>query len=413
MKKGNPFTSTTFRSIWTKHFLGDKTTSSFNFVKNISFYQSKISGLYINAGKNLTKGLNVELSGVWSEEEKGKTFLIYDVLDFKSTEQPVQNGMGHYAVKQYPGYLIDLTPFQSLDDFMSKTFKKSSRYKLRKYKKRLEESFNISFKAHCGDISKDEYDHIFSSFRNLLEKRFADKQISNNNLDKDEWDFYKEVAYQMILEERAALLVLYNNETPISVTLCYLSENRIFDAITVFDIDYAKFHLGSIKIMYIVDWSIRKKYSVLDFSKGHFDYKTRWANQQYDFYYHIWYDKKSIKAKILSYSLKLFFTLKQFLREKNINETLHKFTYRLKHKEDEEKAQFRFEENGPEQSDSTLEELNLNSNGNEIFKRVCYEFLYLFPENQSNIKIYRVPNDSSLYLIKGKEKESFVRVNHQ
>ena len=410
MIKTNPFTSTTFCSIWSKHFLDDREPRSFNFIKNISFYQSKIPGLYINSGRNLTKGLNLELGESSTELEKGNTFLIYDVIDFENNNQAVEKtDMGHYAIRQYPGYLIDLSSFKSLDDYLSKTFKKSSRYKLRKYKKRLEESFNISFKAYCGDMSQNEYDSIFSSFRNLLEKRFAEKQISNNNLDKEEWDFYKDVAYPMILEKKAVLFVMYNNDEPISVTLGYLSKSRIFDAITVFDIDFTKFHLGSIKIMYLIDWCVKNGWHTLDFSKGHFDYKTRWANKQFDFHYHIWFDKKSLKARAISYSLKLFFTLKQVLRERKVNDILHRFTYKLKNKE-EQKAQYAFEENGPDCTKVPLEELNLKSNENELFKRVCYDFLYLFPENESNIKIFRLANHESLYLIKGKEKESFVRL---
>nr|WP_321413165.1 GNAT family N-acetyltransferase [uncultured Allomuricauda sp.] len=411
MIKANPFTSSIFINLWSKHFLDNKEAGPFNFVKNISFYQSKIPGLYINAGKNLTKGLDLEL-GRSGKKEKGNCFLIHDVIDFDSNETIVKNtGLGHYAIKQYPGYLIELNAFKSSDDFMSKTFKKSSRYKLRKYKKRLEESFNISFKAYCGDISKHEYDSIFSSFRDLLEKRFAEKQISNNNLETEEWDFYKDVAFPMILEKKAVLFVLYNKDEPISITLGYLSDKRIFDAITVFDINFTKFHLGSIKIMYLVDWCIKNGWDILDFSKGHFDYKTRWANKKFDFYYHIWFDKKSIKARLISYALKQFYTFKQFLREKNVNEILHKVTYKLKHQESQ-RVQYHFEETKAEYHHNTMEEIAIASSENNLLKRICYDFLYLFPENESNVKIFQFTNERSLYLIKGKENESIVRINY-
>jgi len=257
-------------------------------------------------------------------------------------------------------------------------------------------------------MSKEEYDTVFFYFRKLLEKRFEEKQISNNNLNTEEWDFYNDVAYPLILEKKASLFVLYKNEEPISITLTYLSENRVFDAITVFDIDYAKFHLGSIKIMYLVDWCLKNGWKILDFSKGHFDYKTRWSNKKFDFHYHIWFDKTSVKARFIAYGVKLFFAFKQFLREKKINESLHKFTYRLKHTESP-KAKYQFEENKPEYANDALEEVDIDSSENGLLKRICYDFLYLFPENESNVKIYRFKNEESLYLIKGKHNESIVR----
>ena len=61
-----------------------------------------------------------------------------------------------------------------------------------------------------GAIEKVEYDHIFEHFKFLLTKRFDDKQITNNNLDPAEWEFYKEVVYPLILEKKASLYVIYN-----------------------------------------------------------------------------------------------------------------------------------------------------------------------------------------------------------
>jgi len=81
-----------------------------------------------------------------------------------------------------------------------------------------------------------------------------------------EWEFYKEVAYPLILESKASLFVLYDNETPIAITYNYHSENIVFDAITVFDIDYIKY---------------------LDFSKRYFDYKKRICPIEYNFEYHV------------------------------------------------------------------------------------------------------------------------------
>ncbi|MCK0159303.1 GNAT family N-acetyltransferase [Allomuricauda sp. F6463D] len=397
----NPFTSATFTKYWSKHFLNNKDKYSFPFIEKILFYKSSWTGLYINAGKNLTKGVDIKLNDAISSEEKGKTFLIYDVLNNPKNQV---KGMGYYSARQYPGYLIELESYQNLDDFLSKTFKKSSRYKLRKYKKRLEDSFNISFKAHCDEIAKEEYDSIFWSFRKLLEKRFEEKQISNNNLNNDEWEFYKDVAYPMILEKKAALFVLYNDDEPISITLSYLSENRVFDAITVFDIDYAKFHLGSIKIMYLVDWCLEHGWNILDFSKGHFDYKTRWSNKKFNFRYYIFFDKKSIKAKFIAYTLKLFFTFKQYLRDKKIHESFHKLTYFLKNKK-QKNLHYSFTElNG--ESSKNLKSIEVESPEFSFLKGICYDFLYLNQEHLKDLKVYKVNDTEHNFLLVGKKNKT-------
>ncbi len=410
MIKSNPFTSTTFVSFWSRHFLPDKKIHTFNFAKNLSFYQSKIPGLYINSGKNLTKGLDYELDSHCGKKEKGKTFLVYDVMGYSRKEEVTSNGtMGLYSVKQYPGFLIELEAYGTLDDYMSKTFKKSSRYKLRKYKKRLEECFEISFKAYYGEMSEAEFNSTFDQFKLLLEKRFAEKQISNNNLDYQEWNFYKDVAYPMILQKKAALFVLYNNNEPISITLAYLSEKRVFDAITVFDTDYAKFHLASIKIMYLIEWCLKNNWPVLDFSKGYFDYKTRWSNKKFDFHYHILYDKKSPKAQLISFALKSFFELKQYLREKKLNESLHRFTYSLKNKK-KESIDYSYVEWDDQHANKNKQVIDINAAEFTVLKNICYDFLYLNQEKEKNLKVFKVVETTNLFLLEGLDTKTGVKL---
>ena len=407
MIETNPFTSNTFVRYWSKHFLTKNEPLNFRFFKNLSFYKSKFPGIYINAGKNLTKGISYKLDYTNIEEIKGKTFLIYDVVDSHDEKIASKNStIGKFTVKQYPGFLIDLKAHNTLDEFMSKTFKKSSRYKLRKYKKRLEECFDISFKAHYGDVSKEEFKTIFDHFRSLLEKRFGEKKISNNNLDSREWNFYKDVAYPMIQEKKAALFVLYNNNEPISITLTYFSENRIFDAITVFDIDYAKFHLGSVTIMKLVEWSIENDLEIFDFSKGYFDYKKRWASKEYDFEYHILYDSKSIKSKLLAFALKSFYESKQYLRDKKVNELLHKLTFWLRNKNTSKKNKLSYNFVEPQKgySNDELTKISCGINENHFLKEPVFDFLYLNSEKLDTLQTFKIIRKNDCYLFKGERK---------
>jgi CelD/BcsL family acetyltransferase involved in cellulose biosynthesis len=232
--------------------------------------------VYFNVGETYTKGVSY---AVLSEEDsalKNKTFLIYDIpAYFKVDTTQLGDKIELLRSKQYPGFLIETQKYKSLNDYMLANFSKNSRNKNNKYKRRLEDSFNMSYRMFYGAITKEAYDLVFLQFRILLEKRFEDKQVTNNNLDEKEWSFYHDVAYQLILEKKASLYVIYNNDKPIGVTLCYLSDDKLFDAITVFDIDYFKFHLGTVTIMELIEWCIDNGFKNLDFFKGYFEYKTR------------------------------------------------------------------------------------------------------------------------------------------
>nr|WP_299172513.1 GNAT family N-acetyltransferase [uncultured Allomuricauda sp.] len=413
----NPFTSETFAHHWAKHFNKGIKPIPFRFLNQVCCYQSKIPGLYINVGKNLTKGISYNINDTDKREIRGKTFLFYDVF---STSSPVErfaertfNDFGHFSIRQYPGYLIELKSFSSLEDYISHTFKKSSRYKLRKYKNRLESCFDISFKSIGPDVSKGEYDFVFERFRTLLEKRFNEKKIRNNNLDKREWDFYKDVALPLIKEEKATLFVLYNGYEPISITLGYLSDKRIFDAITVFDIDYAKFHLGSIKIMYLINWAITNNWDILDFSKGHFEYKKRWSNKKYYFHYNVIYDSKSLTSKLLATVLRNFFRLKQYLRDKKINEKLHRFTFRIKNffPKKQSHLKYEFHELKEEFPSKNYHKMNHNASENLFLKKVIFDFLYLNNESYNEFELYGIgESDRSNFVLSGKKKKVQVKI---
>lgn len=357
-------------------------------------------------GKNLTKGVSYRLINKKTTDHKKKVFLIYDVPEFFNLDTSIiPENLKLHKIKQYPGFLIDLEAHRDLNGYMTSTFGKSSRYKLNKYKKRLEFSFDITYKMFYGEIAKTEYDWLFEQFKQLLQKRFSEKQTTNNNLDPGEWDFYYDVAYPMILEKKASLFVIYDGLTPIGITLNYFSDNVLFDAITVFDVDYAKFHVGSVTIMKLIEWSIEQKFKILDFSKGYFDYKKRWANKEYDFEYHIYYDATSIFSIGMAAAITNFFKLKQELRKRKLNEKLHQFTFLLKNKSNHNKTNvghefFEIEQN---QSRDDMMEVDLGIPENHFLKTVVFDFLYLYNESYSDLSVFKKTDlENTLFLFHGK-----------
>lgn len=404
--KNNPFLSDTFTTIWLKHFYNKKIPSFFNFIEGLSFIKPTLLPIYLNIGKNYTKGISYSLSSGQEPDFKNKVFLIYDVPTFFELDLNYnKKKLKQIKLKQYPGFLIDLESYTDFSHYFTSTFSKSSRYKLMKYKKRLESCFDISYHMYHGPMDREVYDHIFGCFKNLLEKRFLDKGISNNNLDPKEWNFYYEVAYPMILEKKASLFVIRNGDVPIGITLNYFSDNIVFDAITVFDIDYEKFHLGSVTIMKLIEWTLDQGLRYFDFSKGYFDYKKRWANKEYDFEYHLYYDSGSISSLLLSYLIILYFNLKNYLRKKKLNEAFHKFTFFLQRSgkdRNHDHRVFTYEEiDRP--NNSQLKPIDYEDKQNGHLKNMVFDFLYLNGEAQKDIRVYEMTNTPSSYYISGKK----------
>lgn len=411
----NPFSSKTYNNTWVKHFYSSGQDISFTFLNGTSFYKYPIFPIYINIGRNLTKGINYSFSKEsLTKEAKNKVLLIYDVPEYmnKTPGNDINKKYTLDSITQYPGFLIDLKSFQDINNYMSATFSKSSRYKLNKYKKKLESCFNIKYKMYHGNINKVEYDLIFDEFEKLLRKRFLQKEITNNNLNPKEWNFYKEVTYPMIQEKNATLFVIYDEEQVISVTLNYIHNHTLIDAITVFDIDYSKFHLGSVNIMKLIEWCLENKFDKLDFSKGYFDYKKRWSNLEYKFEYHLIYNKNAVLPRTIACVIKNYFRAKQYLRDKKLNDRIHKFKFLINNRSTKQNMTlgFSFEELIELSTDYELKEIFLSTEKNHSLKKALFEYLYLNNESINDLKTFKVINSEGTYVFQSGSKTTKVQL---
>ncbi len=413
--KQNPFTSNLFTSKWLNHFNKNQPVFDFNFIVGLKFIKPGILPVYINTGKNLTKGISYSLITQKIVDFKKSVLLIYDVPAYFDIDTAVipENVIFH-KIKQYPGYLIELYKYKDFNDYSKKTFSKNTNKKLKKYQKRLELCFNIKYQMYCGDITMEEYDFIFDCFKKLLEKRFTDKQTINNNLNPEEWAFYYDVAFPMILEKKASLFVVYEGSNPIAVTLNYFSENILFDAITVFDMNYSKFNLGKIALANLISWCFENNIQYFDFSKGYFDYKTHWMSKKYDLEYHLFFDKSSLISTVIGKTIKKYFELKQYLREKGLNNKLHELTFRLKgnHNESVTSSTFSFSEITQKYKDYELLEVKSPAKEHTALKSAINEFLFLNSESLYDLKVMKVLDKQSTYLFIGKKVSRSIIINH-
>lgn len=410
--KNNPFISDVFVTFWQKHFVQGRLGIQCSFIKNLTFFKPNILPLYINTGKNLTKGVSYVLNDAISNDFAKKVFLVYDVPSYFNVQTKIKNQkLRLHKVKQYSGFLIHLKNYSNFESYISTVFSKNSRQKINRFKRRLELCFDITYKMYFGKISEEEYDNVFRSFRILLIKRFQDKQITNNNLDPKEWNFYHKVVYPMIVERKASLYVIYNGETPISIRLNYYSDNTIFDAITVFDIDFNKFHIGKVSLMKILEWAFKNHYETFDFSKGYYDYKESWSDLKYDFEYHIYYDSHSIVSSAFAKLIQLFYKNKQYLREKNIHEHLHRITYVLASKASKPIPKFTVIDIPEElRNDTTVMEKTCIEK-HSFLRPIVFEFLFLNSEYHRDVTLFISKDQPHTYFIIGNKIRKQITVS--
>ena len=342
-----------------------------------------------------------------------KVLVIEDVPRyFKVAQSLLPREVGMKTLKQYPGFLINFDGINDLDQYLSSQFGRSSRYKLRRSIKKLESCFDIRYKMFHGQMSKEEYDFIFEEFYRLLAIRSAEKGIKNNRNLKTKAVYY-ELVYPMILDKKASFYVIYDRNIPIDICLNFHLDNVIFQFIRTYDIDYSKFNTGYIDLMKQIEWCIAKNIKFISFSKGDFYWKRRWCNTVYDYDYHVLYDKRSlktvIKANLFCYKMRLW----QILREKNIIKWYHNNIRdkRLKilaslHKNPEFKI-FDFDK---KINPNEIERVEYGDQDYISLKRVINEFLFEYNENEKNVRLYKLIEIPSSYLLCGKKEQKSIHL---
>lgn len=307
---------------------------------------------------------------------------------------------------QDKGFLAKLDEFTTIDAYMNSKMSSKSRTKMRGFVRRLETCFTISFKMYFGEISKNDYNFLFSKFHEFLTNRFLQRGDNHEALPR--WDSIKNSTYQMILDKTASLFVIYNDKEPIDICLNYHHQNIIDNAIRSYDIDYSRFRLGYIDIYKQLEWCFENGIEIFDLSLGDFDYKRKWCNVVYEFENHIIYNKNSILKKIIAHILLLFYKTKGHLKEKNVHLLYHKirnfFKTKTKHDPGHNESTIELEEinNLP-----ALEKLTIIDSTLEVYRdlrKPIYDFQYSTAESANTIKVYKMNNQNTLYFVKGLNK---------
>ena len=325
----NPFLTSTYTHVWLSHFHKGEQVFDFGFIRGLKFVKKPGKPLYVNCCGRDSKAMAYRLENHGVQQPRRKVFLIYDV----PSNWPSPEASGKLRLKksrQYPGFLCNLEKYESLDQYMAAHLSGKTRNKFRRYRRKLEADFDISYQTHTGPMERADFDLLFDRFHALLRKRFEQKQTVNNNLFEHEWRFYKDAAFAMLNDNHAALSVVYDKDQPIAFSLLLLKGPHAYDTLRTFDIAYASYRLGTVSIMALLEWCFRNGIDKLDFAKGYFSYKAQWANEAYHYDYHILYDPHSLYCRLWAGYLSAYYSLKQWLRDRRVNEKFHRVAFGMK-----------------------------------------------------------------------------------
>lgn len=333
---------------------------------------------------------------------------IVDVPDYLDIYIP--NNSKKIQLKTLKGYLVETEKYKTVEEYLNDNFGTKSRSNLRRYKNRLEKCFNIKYTCYCGSISKEKYNSLFAALKELLIRRFEEKK--ENNYELRHFDEYQETIYNLILTKEASILVIYNDQKPISIRINMFKKTLGYYIMSCYDIDYSKFHLGSLDMLKNIEWCIKKNIETYDLLKGYDYYKKDWKTTTFDFYNYLIYNPSSIQATFNAHAkkvitkgtYKLYYTLKNLnfiTYYKRLKQKLHKQTYKTI---TEKKI-----------SHAKLEDDQLNANKIQIdiekneayfyLKRTIFNLLFISQEYYKDIKVYKNLNNKNNFYVVGKNNK--------
>lgn len=279
------------------------------------FNLQRLHPLYENPIQNKITGKNYGLAYKFDQGAKKNSFFkVYDLPDYLMAKpRSLPKNLSLKAIRQYQGFLTNLSSFDSLDTFLAHQLSKRSRKRLRKAVKELHEKHSISKKMFFGHIEKKEHQSLMKRFAFLLKKRFDEKKTFNRYLGK--WHYYEQLSFEKINEGKASLFVTYSNKKPICLTLNFHFNDILFSELECFDVEYSQYGLGDISMLEHINWCFENDVKLIDLAMGRTPFKIKWSNYNYHFHHHIYFKKGNPGSyvRMLLESLKL--SLWQMLRD--------------------------------------------------------------------------------------------------
>jgi CelD/BcsL family acetyltransferase involved in cellulose biosynthesis len=164
----------------------------------------------------------------------------------------------------------------SVDTLMQKLGRKF-RHNLRWYRRKLQKD--------CGHIELKRYDQFGSVaetmniFFQLHQERWKDLGLPGVFATQEMRGFYTDVAMLFANKGWLGLYLLTTNDEPIAVQYGFEYERRMYNALGGFDPAYAKYSVGNLICLGVIERSIDRGLEEYDFMKGGEAYKFVWTSE--------------------------------------------------------------------------------------------------------------------------------------
>ena len=160
---------------------------------------------------------------------KNKIYSFTYVPDYMDT---VMAHTDKQTQKRYPsvyGYAIDLKNCNEVDDYM-RTHLNKRRKSIARSVRRLEQSFETSYKMYLGDMDVDQYHFLMGRLKSMITQRFKQKGHESDNLAV--WDKVLSTSLGLIRAKKASLFVIYVKDEPIVISFNYNYGPVLFSSVT-------------------------------------------------------------------------------------------------------------------------------------------------------------------------------------
>lgn len=382
------------------------------------FFEKKLLLNFFSGVNN--KATNDEYLNPNKELEEGyqnKIYLIHFIPPFLELRINQRTSFSFFTLNHFKGMLCDLSNFNTADDYLKAQMGGKGRRNVTSRLKRLETCFDITYKMYYGAIDKDEYSALMDKFHAMIIKRFSQRGVKHGNL--DDWNFYKDSAFNMILNKKASLFIVSNNNIPIAISLGYMYQNVFESAISSYEIDYAKFGLGNVVVLKKMEWCFDNGYSIFNMRWGDYKYKRDWCNTRYDYKTYVVYNKKSLIQTLKAYTITKKNVLSAYLiKNKNHFGLLAKIrwylvygnTPRIKVSDDVNKPKYEVVNTYDNLDTKKRVQIEISDAEYTFLRKPIFDFQYSNSEKSDRVKVFRINHEiDSTYLVQG-EKSSQVLI---
>lgn len=342
---------------------------------------------------------------------KKNIFHIIDVPNYLRVKEITESkNIKTAKINTYSGSIINLRLYKNIEDYLLNKISPKERSEIRRRQKRLDQCIKPVYKMYYGQISKAEYDVVFSDYREMLLRRLEQKQSYWEELDY--WEERYKSTYRLINEKKACVFVIYQKEIPIAIYINSIFDTIIFNEVVAYDIDYSRFNIGILIFIKLIEWSINNQFELMDMSKGDFSYKERFKNDTYIFQNHVIYNINNIpiflKANLLIFKLNLIYKLLPYLKKIKLNKLNTAFK-RLKHrnlfKNYTADNKIVFEQKNINKIDHKINLKLINSDiiTYAFLKKPIIDFAFLNLEFIDDISVYIEASNQNSFILKGKK----------